>query len=155
MKRIRAVGIVVQNDQVLLIERRNTLEYFVFPGGGVENEETVEQAVIRELREETTIEVKIKKLLYCHMYDDDTEQYFYLCEYIGGEPKLAHDAPEIKQMAEGNDFYNPAWYKIEDLKTMLVFPLEIRDLLLEDIKNNFSNPVNTLTIKVSELRRKI
>ena len=155
MKRIRAVGIVIKDNRVLLIERKNELEYFVFPGGGVEKEETVEQAVIRELQEETTVQVKIKKLLYQHIYDDETEQYFYLCEYITGEPKLADDAPEIKQMAQGNDFYNPGWYKVEDLKSMLIFPLEIRDLLLEDIKNDFSKPVNVLTIKVCQLRRSV
>ena len=63
MKKIRAVAILIKNDEILLIYRKNEKEYFVFPGGGVEERETIEQAVIRELMEETTIEVKINKLL--------------------------------------------------------------------------------------------
>src|SRR3989338_9475187 len=43
-KRVRAVAIVVNNKKVLLIHRISYgKEYFVFPGGGVENGETIEQ----------------------------------------------------------------------------------------------------------------
>jgi mutator protein MutT len=155
MKRIRAVAILIKNDEVLLIHRKNDKEYFVFPGGGVEVGENVEQAVLRELMEETTIEAKINKLLYHHIYDDDIEQYFYLCDYIKGEPKLAENSPEKIKMLKGEDFYNPLWIKIEELKDMLVYPLEIKDLIIADYKIDFSNPVNELFIKISELRKNI
>jgi len=152
MKRTRAVAIFIKGDEVLLIHRKNEKEYFVFPGGGVEEGETVEEATIRELKEESTIEAKINRLLYRHIYDDDTEQYFYLCDYIKGKPELAEDSIERKRMSKGNDFYNPKWFKIEELKNMLVYPLEIRDLLLKDFQNNFPNPINISNIKISELR---
>lgn len=155
MKKIRAVAILIKKDEVLLIHRKNEKEYFVFPGGGVEEGETIEQAVIRELMEEMTLEIKINKLLYRHIYDNDTEQYFYLCDYVSGKPKLGEDSEEKKKMLEGKDFYNPLWVKIEKLKNMLIYPLEIKDLLIEDFKNNFINPVNTLIIKISELRETI
>lgn len=154
-KKIRAVAILIKGDKVLLIHRKNEKEYFVFPGGGVEEGETVEQAVIRELQEETTIDVKINKLLYHHIYDDGSEQFFYLCDYMKGEPKLSEDSEENKKMSEGNEFYNPLWVKIEELKNMLIYPLEIRDLLIEDFRNNFNSPVNELHIKVSDLRETI
>ena len=51
MRRIRAVAIIVNNEKVLLMHRiNNGKEYHVFPGGGVENGETVEQAVLREVQ---------------------------------------------------------------------------------------------------------
>ncbi len=153
MKRIRAVAILIKDNQVLLIHRKNEKEYFVFPGGGVEQGESVEAAVIREVREEATIDIKINKLLYHHIYDDDTEQYFYLCDYIKGEPKLSVDSEENIKMSKGNDYYSPLWFKIEELKNTLVYPLEIRDLFIADFKDNFPNPVNTQTIKVSNLRQ--
>ena len=155
MKKKRAVAILIKNDEILLIYRKNEKEYFVFPGGGVEERETIEQAVIRELMEETTIEVKINKLLYHHVYDNDSEQYFYLCDYISGKPNLSEDSEEKQKMLAGKDFYDPRWVKLKDLKNMLVYPLEIRDLLIEDFKKNFTNPVNILTIKISELRETI
>ncbi|MFZ4648178.1 MAG: NUDIX domain-containing protein [Patescibacteria group bacterium] len=151
-KRIRAVGILLKGDEVLLIHRKNIKEYFVFPGGGVEKGETIEQAVSRELKEETSIKISIAKLLYKHIYDDTTEQYFYLCDYISGEPKLSDNSIENQEMLKGNDYYQPLWVKLSELRNLLVYPLEIRDLLLEDFKNNFSNAVRVFVIKVSELR---
>lgn len=152
MKKIRAVAILIKEDEVLLIHRKNEKEYFVFPGGGVEEGETIEEAVIREMLEETTMEIKINKLLYHHIYDNDTEQYFYLCDYISGEPKLDENSEEKVKMLEGKEFYDPKLIKIKELKNMLVYPLEIRDLLIEDYKNGFFNPVNTLVIKISRLK---
>lgn len=153
MKRIRAVAIIVNNGKVLLIHRiRHGKEYYVFPGGGVENGETVKQAVLREVQEETSLEVKIEKLLYHHIYDDKTEQFFYLCRYISGEPKLG-DGNEARDMEKSNDnFYDPIWYEIKALPQLLLYPLEIRDWFIEDAKTNFKNMPRKATIKISELR---
>lgn len=154
-KRIRAVGILLKGDEVLLINRKNAKEYFVFPGGGAEKGETIEQAVERELKEETSISISINRLLYKHIYDDNSEQFFYLCDYISGEPKLSDSSIENQNMLKGTDYYKPLWVKLNELKNLLVYPLEIRDLLLEDFKNNFVNSVKEFTIKVSELREEI
>jgi mutator protein MutT len=154
MKRIRAVAIIVNNGKVLLIHRvSHGKEYYVFPGGGVENGETVEQAVLREVQEETSLEVKIEKLLYHHIYDDGTEQFFYLCRYVSGEPKLG-DGNEAQDMKESDvNFYNPIWYGIKGLPQLLLYPLEIRDWFIKDAKNDFENVPKEAKIKVSELRQ--
>lgn len=156
MKRIRAVAIIVNNGEVLLMHRINSgKEYYVFPGGGVENEETVEQAVLREVQEETSLEVKIEKLLYRHILDDNTEQFFYLCHYVSGEPKLG-DGNEARDMEKSNvNFYNLIWYEIKGLSQLLLYPLEIRDWLIEDVKMNFENAPREAKMKVSELRQSL
>ena len=156
MKRIRAVAIIINNEKVLLMHRINSgKEYYVFPGGGVKNGETVEQAVLREVQEETSLEVKIKKLLYHHILDDGSEQFFYLCRYVSGEPKLG-DGNEARDMAESNaNFYNPIWCDIKDLLQLLLYPLEIRDWLIEDVKINFENVSREAKMKVLELRQSL
>ncbi|MFA6251053.1 MAG: NUDIX domain-containing protein [Candidatus Paceibacterota bacterium] len=155
MPEVRAGAILVKKDEVLLMFRKNFKEYYVFPGGGVEENEDIKQAVLRELQEESSIEAKINKLLYRHIYDDGKEQYFYLCDYVSGVPELKKDTTEYQKMLRGEDFYEPRWCKIEELNNMLVFPLEVRDLLIEDFKNNFSNPVKIFNLKISELRKNI
>ena len=155
-KRIRAVAIIVDNGKILLMHRiNNGKEYHVFPGGGVENGETVEQAVLREVKEETSLEIKIEKMLYHHIYDDNTEHFCYLCRYISGDPKLG-DGNEARDMKESNaNFYNPVWYEIKGLPQLLLYPLEIRDWFIEDTKTNFENVPREAILKVSELRQSL
>ena len=151
MKRVRAVAIVTHDNKLLLICRiNNGKEYFVFPGGGVENGESVEDAVIREVKEETSLEVNIERLVYKINYDDNTEHHFYLCSYISGEPALG-DANERRDHSKEN-FYKSKWYQIEKLPAMLIYPLEIRDWLTKDIKSNFYNTPREVSIKISERR---
>ena len=153
MKKIRAVSITIRNDKVLLMHRiKNGFDYYTFPGGGVERGETVKRAVVREMLEEATMNVKVKKLLYHHIYDDDTEQFFYLCEHIKGEPKLGN-FNEARSMAVGNNFYEPIWYEITEIDKLTLFPIEIRDWMLEDYGSDFVNTPREATISVNDLRK--
>lgn len=156
MKRIRVVAIIIDNGKILVMHRiNNGKEYNVFPGGGVENGETVEQAVLREVQEETSLEVKIEKMLYHHIYDDGTEHFFYLCRYVSGDPKLG-DGNEARNMKESNtNFYNPIWCDIKELPQLLLYPLEVRDWFIEDVKTNFENVPREAILKVSKLRQSL
>ena len=151
---IRAVGILIKNNKVLLMWRKKDgQEYYVFPGGGKENNETVEVAVVREIKEETTIEAKIEKLLYTHKLIDSGDQFFYLCSYVSGKPELG-DFNE-KQGQNKNDQYKPMWIEISKLPKLLVYPLEIRDWLIEDFKDNFKNTPKEQTFRVADLRQSL
>ena len=128
----RATAIVIRDGHALLIHRKNEKEYFVFPGGGVEEGETPECAVIREVMEETSIEVRLVRLLESKLYDDGSENISYLCEYISGEPRLADDSPERREMKVGVQYYDPVWIKISDIRDMVnVYPESTRLELLK------------------------
>ena len=156
MKSIRAVAVIIHEEKLLLIWRKYSgKEYYVFPGGGVEDNETVEQAVLREVKEETSLEVKIDKLLYHHHYINDSDQYFYLCTYISGEPLLG-DANEKMAMEKNlGDLFEPIWIEIIQLKNLLIYPLEIRDWLIEDIATNFQQAPREAQLRVEELRQNL
>lgn len=150
---IRVAGIVLNKNQVLLMHRiKDGKEYYVFPGGGVENNETDEEALIREIKEEASIRIKIGKMLYTHNYETSS-QHYYLCTYISGKPKLREDSIEIKRSQKGNDIYEPMWIDIGKLLTLLLYPLEIRDWLIEDLNDNFAHTPKVASLKVSELRQ--
>ncbi len=156
-KRARAAAIIVNNQNVLVIQRISKgKEYYVFPGGGVEKGESLKQAVIREVREETSLEVRIEKLLYHYYHPDRKEdQFFYLCRYLAGKPKLS-DCEELEEMKNGADnFYLPLWSKIVDLPQLLLYPLEVRDWFMKDIKREFKGVPKKMVVNFLELRRKL
>jgi 8-oxo-dGTP diphosphatase len=141
MKRTRAAAIVVHGDRILLMRRiKKGKEYFTFPGGGVENGETPEEATIREILEETTVHIKIEKLLYRLIFEEEREEFFYLSSYNSGEPKLDPNSIEQKinkTHDSKENFFEPLWKDISEIPDLLLYPLEVRDWFLEDQKKNF------------------
>lgn len=133
--RTRATAVIIKDHQVLLIHRKNENEYYVFPGGGVEKGETPEVALLRELKEETSLEVKIVKLLEHKLYEDGTENYSYLCEHVSGEPRLADNSPEREEMKKGFQYYNPIWVDIDKLEGMTnVYPDTAKQEIIKAFK---------------------
>src|SRR5512146_507465 len=84
--RIRAGIVLIQDGKVALIERhRAGLDYYVFPGGGVDEGETPEQAAIRETMEELGIDVAIKQKVAEINLGPKSRQVYFLVEHVSGE----------------------------------------------------------------------
>lgn len=84
---------------VVLISRKNPPHGLAFPGGFVDVGESVETAVIREMKEEISLDVEITKLLGVYSNPDrdprfHTASVVYICKAYG-EPKAADDAKEV------------------------------------------------------------
>lgn len=144
MQRIRLAGIIPMEDGFTLMHRKDVLknpnmrEYYVFPGGGQEENETFEEGTLREIKEEFGIDVKIVK----KMYEEESELFnqrtiYYLCEYISGEFGTG-TGPEFSNNPEYIDSgkYIPEIVKREDIEKIPLVPPEIKERFVNDIKNN-------------------
>lgn len=64
MPRIRVSGLLVKNEEVLLIEhKKNDDVYYLLPGGGAEKEENLEVSLQREFQEELGMEIEVGGLV--------------------------------------------------------------------------------------------
>lgn len=94
MKIMEVVCGVMRKESRVLIARRGKgihENMWEFPGGKVEPGETKEAAIIRELKEELTIDVEVKDFLVDVMDERDTISIHvsaYLCQIIKGTPIL-------------------------------------------------------------------
>lgn len=123
--RERAVGIVIKDGKVLLIRRiKKGGEYFVFPGGKIEEDETPEHAVVRELKEETTLDIKINRLLFnlVNQFDEyggyhkgyPNEHYFLVTDFDG---TVELGGPEKIKMNEDNQ-YHLEWHELHNIQNL-------------------------------------
>jgi len=106
-------GVVVRNGRALLVRRGKEPLYgrWVVPGGTVELGETLEEALVREMEEETGLRVEpVEVLTVFDRIDRDGGRVSYhyvivdyLCRWRSGEARAASDALEV------------AWVSAEDL----------------------------------------
>jgi 8-oxo-dGTP diphosphatase len=96
-------GIVIQNKKLVLIKRGNPpfKGKYALPGGFVEYSETVEEAVLREMEEETGLKTGIKTLLGVYSDPDrdprgHTVSVVFELNVKGGKLKSGSDAEEAK-----------------------------------------------------------
>jgi 8-oxo-dGTP diphosphatase len=101
-------GIILYDNKLVLVRRGN--EPFkgrlALPGGFVEKDETVEQAVVRETKEETGLDTEIVRLI--GVYSDPgrdprgpTVSVCYRLRVTGGSPRASSDAAAVELVAPG------------------------------------------------------
>ena len=88
-----AYGVVIKDDKILLSKQFG--DKYDLPGGSVELDEKLEDGVIREVKEETGIDVKNPRFLgvennfFCDSHAEGEVYHsiliYYLCEFVGGE----------------------------------------------------------------------
>lgn len=101
--------IILNNENQVLLQKRSDVGLWGIPSGHIEIGETVSQAAIREVKEETNLDIGIKKLI--GVYSDPNSQVFeypngkvvhfittcFLAEITGGQLKCnSNESLEIK-----------------------------------------------------------
>ncbi len=88
-------AIILRNDKILVAQRSASMKQALkweFPGGKIEANETSEQCLLREIKEELNLEIEIIQQLDTHVYDYGNfsiQLMPFVCKYVSGDILLA------------------------------------------------------------------
>jgi ADP-ribose pyrophosphatase YjhB (NUDIX family) len=117
MFKLAVFGIITnENDQILLCHRCD-YDLWNLPGGGVEVGESPTDALIREVKEETGLDIIPYKLTGVYSKPDKNELVLsFTCKVVGGELALNDEADQIKYFSLDQIPHNSSVKQIERLK---------------------------------------
>jgi 8-oxo-dGTP diphosphatase len=137
----RAAALIIRRRHILLIHRyRASEDYFVIPGGHVEAGETIQEACVREMHEETGLEIAWIEFGFSYVNVTPGRSrlgHYFFVEPLPGEPVLS--GPEIDKRAEDNR-YVLEWVRLDRLAEISLRPEKLRKALAAAIAENGALP---------------
>ena len=107
---MRVCAAIVRDGSILIVRHEHDGEaYWTLPGGGVECSETLQEAVLREVREEVCVEGRVTG----HLYTEGDEHCFAVEIPADAQPSLGRD-PELPP--DRQLLVAVAWRPLRDLR---------------------------------------
>jgi ADP-ribose pyrophosphatase YjhB (NUDIX family) len=137
----RAVrAIIIEGDKMLLMKRQKAgHEYYTLVGGRVKDNESFEDALARELKEETSLKLTTANLVFIQEHPKPyDQQYIYLCTIESGSEVAIHPASEEAEMNRvGINIHQPVWVKLAHFSKLPFSTTPLQIALTNAIKNGF------------------
>lgn len=137
----RAARAIILKDHQILVMARNKhgSQYFTLVGGRVNDDETLEQGLIREVKEETGLQVTVARLVYIEEHAaPHNEQYVYLCEVA------PHDTISIQSTSEeglmnkiGINTHQPLWAEVSSFPRLAFRTPQLQAAIAVALKKGF------------------
>jgi 8-oxo-dGTP diphosphatase len=140
----RAAAIVIHGNEIALIKRRREGRlYYVFPGGQLEEKESPEEAVVREVEEELGLKVNVDRLMVKFLHHDKM-QYYFLTRITGGKFGTGI-GPEMQGLyPPERGTYHPVWMPVANILKENVVPREVAEIVSRSSRQGWSRDVITL-----------
>jgi len=120
MFKLGAFAIIKDEKKRVLLCHRLDYDLWNLPGGGVEEKESPWQAVIREVKEETELDVEVERISGVYSKPEKNEVVFaFICKVVGGEARTTNEADRIEYFEFERIPKNTAPRQVERIKYAL------------------------------------
>lgn len=139
---ILARAVIIDQNHILLCKtRRHKNNYYFLPGGHIENNETAQDALSRELMEEAGVSATIHRFLGCleYQFTPDkkepchTHEYNFLFKASSSELLAQTPIPHLEEHIE------LIWVQLDTLINIDFRPTALKELLPEWIESDHGN----------------
>jgi 8-oxo-dGTP diphosphatase len=117
-----------------MFRRRKGREYYVLPGGHMQKGEKPIDTVIREVKEETTINTKGLEIAFefkNYLKKDETKlEYYFVGRWESGEPTLSGE--ESRELDESN-YYKPMWVSLKDIPKLQLYSAVVKEWVVNSL----------------------
>ena len=133
-------AIIIENNKILVMRRnKQGSQYFTLVGGKLNDHETPEQALVRELKEETGLDVIAARLVFFEEHPEPyNEQYIYLCNIA------PRDNVEIQSTSEEallnrlqTNLHEPLWVDLQSFTKLPFRTPQLQEAIVQCFKNGF------------------
>lgn len=143
-----ARAIVIDGNKILVMRRKKYgNEYYTLVGGRVDDDETLEQGLTREVKEETGLDVVKSRLVYIEEHAQVySHQYIYLCEVAPFETAAIQDTSEEGAMnkLEAN-IHELAWVEKSSFERLPFRTPQLQAAVIQALKEGFPDEPQKLT----------
>ena len=116
MARTRAVIFDKKGKMLVQHHSRYKPDFYRLPGGGVRFREKIEDSLVREIREEAGLDVRVDRLLWVRDFLDESSYHsielFFLATVVGGKFTPSPEAQNIELL----------FMRLEELEKFVFYP---------------------------------
>lgn len=143
----KAVRAIIMTDTHILVMFRNKQgsKYATLVGGRINEGETPEEALVREVREETKLKITNYELVFIEEHAAPyNSQYIYLCEVESYNPvDLEEFSEEATLNRLGINMHKPMWVAKTGFKNLAFRTPALQSAIVEGLKKGFpAEPVD-------------
>ncbi len=135
-----ARAIIIEGDKMLVMHRNKYgSQYFTLVGGRVKDSETIEQGLVREIKEETGLDITKAQLVYYEEHPEPyNEQYIYLCEVAPHGDIAIQDASEEASLNRLDlNIHKPLWVQTSAFGHLAFRSPQLYEAILKALKKGF------------------
>ncbi len=133
-------AIIIEDDKILVMHRdKYGDKYFTLVGGRINDGETQEQALVREIREETGMRVIAARPVYIEEHPSPyNEQTIYLCNVAPhGDAAIQEASEEAVMNQYGMNTHQPYWVSVGSFGKLPFRTPQLQEAIVKAFKKGF------------------